>query len=188
MSVRRAGREDIARIAALEAQLFADAWSEAELRRCLAEKTYRIYVAEIVPECGSLYCDTGCGQPLQTAGYLIGRSLSGEAELYRVGCEPASRRRGVGRALLERFLEEMTAEGNDAVFLEVREGNGAAIALYQSAGFVQTGRRRDYYRDPKEDALLMTREAHGAQDAGPAREANDARDASPAREGGQETI
>ena len=82
-------------------------------------------------------------------GWAAVRSLgAGESELLRVEVEEGYRRRGLGRRLLETALA-------GTVFLEVRAGNVAAIALYSTLGFVTVGRRRGYYAGPVEDALVM---------------------------------
>ncbi|MGC8759450.1 MAG: GNAT family N-acetyltransferase [Bryobacteraceae bacterium] len=76
----------------------------------------------------------------------------GEAELLNLAVHPEARRRGLGRALLALLAGRK-------VWLEVRESNQAAIRFYESQGFRVYGRRRQYYRRPVEDAVLMVREA-----------------------------
>lgn len=84
-------------------------------------------------------------------GWAAVRSLGeGESELLEIEVAEGFRRRGLARALLAEALA-------GTVFLEVREGNAAAIALYSTLGFVATGRRKDYYSGPREDALVMER-------------------------------
>ncbi|MCX7603629.1 MAG: GNAT family N-acetyltransferase [Bryobacteraceae bacterium] len=78
----------------------------------------------------------------------------GEAELLNLAVRPEARRRGVGRALL-------TLLSARKVWLEVRSSNEAAIRFYESQGFRVYGLRRNYYRDPPDDAVLMVREAEG---------------------------
>lgn len=93
-----------------------------------------------------------------TGGFLMGRALAGEAELLTLAVAPAARRRGIGARLVAGFLAEARARGAESAFLEVASGNAAARALYAAAGFVQTGRRRGYYRGPDgraEDALIL---------------------------------
>jgi len=83
------------------------------------------------------------GQPV---GFVIARSIAGEAEIVSIGVHPAWRRRGIGAALLADAVARSAALGAAAVFLEVGEDNPSAIALYLSAGFETVGRRPDYYR------------------------------------------
>lgn len=88
-------------------------------------------------------------------GYVTGSLLPPEGEIWRLAVLPGFRRSGIGRALVEAFLENGGRRGCDRFFLEVRAGNLPAIGLYAACGFVPCGRRRNYYRDPAEDAVLM---------------------------------
>lgn len=88
-------------------------------------------------------------------GFLVQRTAAGETEILNLAVEPHSRHQGVARALLSASLEATRAAGASLVFLEVRESNAAAIAFYRFHGFRQTGRRRRYYHDPAEDALVL---------------------------------
>ena len=89
------------------------------------------------------------------AGIAAFQLAAGEASLDTLTVAPAFRRQGVGRALLWAALSQLHAEGAAACFLEVRESNAPAIALYKSLGFSAVGRRRGFYRSPAEDALVM---------------------------------
>ena len=84
-----------------------------------------------------------------------------EGEIANVCVRPSARRRRVGARLLEALLDRMKAKGVTTIHLEVRESNTAAIALYEKYGFIRDGLRRGYYEEPKEDALLMSRQAPG---------------------------
>jgi ribosomal-protein-alanine N-acetyltransferase len=88
------------------------------------------------------------------AGFVLARSLVGEAELLVLGVLPALRRRGFGRQLLDWTLAQAKAGGAEAVFLEVSEANFGAGALYRNAGFDQVGCREAYYRDGKAAMVL----------------------------------
>jgi len=92
------------------------------------------------------------------AGYLCSWLLCGELHIQNVVTAPEFRRRGVAASLLHHVLERAGGQGFEAAFLEVRAGNGAAIALYQRFGFGIVSTRRGYYADG-EDALLMERRA-----------------------------
>jgi ribosomal-protein-alanine N-acetyltransferase len=91
----------------------------------------------------------------QTAGYVLARHAADEAEILNLGVAPAARRRGVGRALVREGLAALAARGAVQVFLEVRDSNAAARALYAEFGFGEVGRRRGYYRRPVEDAIVL---------------------------------
>lgn len=91
-------------------------------------------------------------------GFALARSLAGESELLTLAVDPARQGRGVGAALVARWLETI---GTDTAFLEVAADNAAAIALYERSGFLETGRRRAYYSRPDSapvDAIIMKRD------------------------------
>lgn len=90
-------------------------------------------------------------------GFIAARVQAGELHVNNIGVRTGERQRGVGRTLLGRALRIGARYGASAAILEVRAGNDAAQALYQSQGFVVVGRRRGYYREPREDALVMSR-------------------------------
>ena len=93
----------------------------------------------------------------EIVAYGIFRLLGTEAELESIAVREAHRGKGYGRLLLEEFLRIGKKEGVEKVFLEVREGNLPGRGLYEALGFQNFGRRKAYYRDPVEDALLMER-------------------------------
>jgi ribosomal-protein-alanine N-acetyltransferase len=88
-------------------------------------------------------------------GYLLARQAADEAEILNLGVAPAARRRGIGRALVREGLAALAGRGASQVFLEVRASNAAARALYAEFGFGEVGRRREYYRRPVEDAIVL---------------------------------
>jgi ribosomal-protein-alanine N-acetyltransferase len=88
-------------------------------------------------------------------GYLIAREAGGSGEILNLAVDPPQRRGGIARALLQSGLAALRRRGADEVFLEVRESNLAAQALYLSAGFRPVGQRAGYYRNPLEDALVL---------------------------------
>ena len=87
-------------------------------------------------------------------GFLIARHLAQEWELENIVVAPEARGQGVGTRLMEELLTRAQEANSHAVFLEVRESNTAAISLYRKLGFQQTGRRKSYYSNPAEDAIL----------------------------------
>jgi ribosomal-protein-alanine N-acetyltransferase len=93
----------------------------------------------------------------QLCGFVAARVQAGELHVNNIGVREGERRRGVGGFLLGRALRVGAHYGARAALLEVRAGNTAAQALYRAHGFVVTGRRRAYYREPREDALVMSR-------------------------------
>lgn len=95
------------------------------------------------------------------AGFVLARHAAGEAEILTVAVRRSHRRLGLGRQLMEAVLRELHAQRAEALFLEVDETNGAAIALYRRLGFREVGRRPGYYDKidaPKAAALVMRRD------------------------------
>ncbi len=125
---------------AIERQCFSDPWSEASFREALTS-----------PWTFGLVAQTARG----VAGYLIGREVAGTGEVLNLAVAPGGRRRGVGGALLRGGLTALRRRKVEEVFLEVRESNHSAQALYLSHGFRPVGQRAAYYRNPKEDALVL---------------------------------
>ena len=91
----------------------------------------------------------------EVVGFIAARFTAGEVHINNVAVRQRFRRRGIGAALLDRALAEGARMGARTALLEVRAGNLAAQALYARLGFRVTGRRRGYYTDPPEDALVM---------------------------------
>ena len=88
-------------------------------------------------------------------GFLVAQTVGGEWEIENVAIAPDARRRGLGTRLVGELLDMARAQRASAVFLEVRESNRAARALYEKWAFVESGRRTKYYRDPEEDAVTF---------------------------------
>lgn len=141
--IRAASTADLDAVGRIEAVSFADPWS----RRAFQAHLRDLF---LVVECDGA-----------VTGYLVARVMSDEAEILNVAVDPARRTAGIGRALLATSLDALTAAGVRAVFLEVRVSNDAARRLYEASGFAEIGRRRGYYADPVEDAVVMRRETAG---------------------------
>ncbi|MDG4867370.1 ribosomal protein S18-alanine N-acetyltransferase [Guyparkeria sp. 1SP6A2] len=133
--------EDLPEIVAIEEAAHPYPWSEAIFEDCL-RAGYRL---------------DGAFSRGQLIGYSVVMSVLDERHLLNLCVDPAAQRRGVGRFLLERLFESARADGAGCVILEVRAGNAAAIALYESAGFTDIGHRKAYYPAPdgREDARVM---------------------------------
>ncbi len=91
----------------------------------------------------------------EIAGYATALTAHDEIHLLSIAVIPERRRRGFGRALLDEVIERGKSKGGARIFLEVREGNEAAMAFYSGAGFRVTGKRKKYYIDTGEDAFVM---------------------------------
>lgn len=92
----------------------------------------------------------------ELAGYIVARETAGELHINNVAVRKQFRRRGYGALLLGQVLDEARKKRATAAFLEVREGNSAAQALYKKCGFRAIAKRPNYYSDPPEDAVVMT--------------------------------
>jgi ribosomal-protein-alanine N-acetyltransferase len=140
--IREMAPPDAAAITAiLAASPGASQWSAAELLQ-LASGGTRIWVAE---------------QNGEVVGTSAARTVADEVEILNLGVSPSWRRRGVGRGLMIAAMVQAAKAGARQVFLEVRESNQGARALYATLGFLETGRRPNYYRNPIEDALVLSR-------------------------------
>lgn len=153
LHIRRAVQADLAEMLRIEQASFADPWTVESLSTALSLERMRVLVAEPA-DGGDRGGDAGAG----LLGYVVALVVGPEAEIADLAVAPEARRMGIGRALLERVLGEVQDAGVQAVYLEVRESNHAARTLYRSSGFDSIGRRRGYYRQPVEDALVLRRE------------------------------
>lgn len=145
-----ASLSDIATIATVVGQAFdpryGEAWSAAQLRGTMS----------LSGSWAQLICEGN-----STLGFSLCRRAGLEAELLLVGVVPSYRSKGIGNALLQAAFDAASGIGIDTMFLEVRDGNQAAQQLYERAGFVAVGRRRDYYRGRNAetfDAITMRRQ------------------------------
>ena len=155
LHIRSGVEADISAMVAIERASFSDPWTAAAIASTLRSDQMRVLVAEERGGGAAEVGGDGAGRPL---GYVVAMVAGPEAEIADLAVSPDARRRGIGRALIDRLLADLEAEGVTAVFLEVRESNRAARALYESRAFHGVGRRRGYYRLPLEDALLLKRE------------------------------
>ncbi len=90
----------------------------------------------------------------EVVGFMVARTLGPDWELENIAVAAATQRRGIATGLIRALLEGARHSGATSVYLEVRESNQPARALYEKCGFAMSGRRKDYYRDPPEDALV----------------------------------
>ena len=153
VGVRLATGADLERIAAIERVSFSDPWSVDALASALALPHGRFFVA--VQNAGA---NGGRDGAAPLVGYVVALFMADEGEIADLAVSPAARRRGVGGRLLDRVLAETVEARIRALYLEVRETNAAAKALYASRRFAVVGRRRAYYQHPVEDALVLRRD------------------------------
>ena len=94
----------------------------------------------------------------KVCGYVGSQAVLGEADMMNIAVDPAYRRQGIARRLVEQLIAELKAAGNYQLTLEVRASNAPAIGLYETMGFAQVGCRPKYYTKPTEDALILRKE------------------------------
>ena len=140
LTVRIATPEDVSFISNTESTVFSDPWSSNSVHSLIDDKHHTVFTAE------------NDGFPV---GYAIVSSVAGESELLRIATSPAMRRVGIGGALLDCVISSRTKAGDEVIYLEVRSTNSSAIGLYTSRGFETYAIRRNYYRNPTEDATMM---------------------------------
>ncbi len=129
-----------------EREMFGtEAWTVSSYRAELADTRLRHYVA----------AESRAGDLLGWAGIMV---VGDTAEVLTVGVVPAARRAGIARGLLANLIAEARRRNATEVFLEVRDDNLAAIALYQSEAFERVGVRRGYYDGGRVDAVTMRRD------------------------------
>ena len=133
----------VPQVAALEKLCFADPWSENSVASELNNDLALWLVA--------MNDDT-------VVGYIGSQTVAGETDVMNIAVHPDWRRRGIAQSLIECLVVELKNRGSEALMLEVRASNAPAIALYEKLGFRQVGRRPNYYRNLKEDALILRKE------------------------------
>lgn len=144
MDFRRSRPGDLSGILEIEEASFSDPFSQKDVLSYLC-------------------CDDGmCFSALdgdEVIAYVIGRKIPPEAEIYRVAVKESHRRRGIGFRLLSYALKTERGSGVESVFLEVRKANLAARRLYLSHGFSEIGERKNYYKNPTDDAVIMLKQS-----------------------------
>ncbi len=143
-AVRPARRDDVDDIVAIERRAFNDPWSAGSFRALVGNPLVHFLVAED-PITGQIF------------GYVVAWVVVDEAEIANLAVSDDARRAGIGARLLDQAIDAAKQRNCRVVFLEVRESNTAAKALYASRGFEVAGRRMKYYRKPVEDALVLRR-------------------------------
>jgi len=94
-------------------------------------------------------------QDANVVGFIVGRQVEDEWEIENIAVTGTARRHGLGSRLVGELLDLVRSHGGKSVLLEVRESNGAARSLYEKWGFLEVGRRKMYYQNPPEDALVL---------------------------------
>jgi [ribosomal protein S18]-alanine N-acetyltransferase len=132
---------DLPLLTAIEQAANPYPWSEGVFRSCF----------------GGQYFSYGLLQNNVLQGFYFGQFLGVESQLFNICVAPTAQGKGFGQQLLSHYIEQCLERNALEAWLEVRAGNTAAIPLYQKLGFIETGRRANYYVGPqgREDAILM---------------------------------
>ena len=133
----------VAQIAELEKLCFSDPWSEKSIE---TELTCRLSLWLVALE------------EDKVVGYVGSQTVLDETDMMNIAVHPDYRRQGIAEKLIDALISALKEKGSRGLMLEVRASNESAIALYQKLGFIQVGRRPNYYRNPKEDALILRKE------------------------------
>jgi ribosomal-protein-alanine N-acetyltransferase len=148
--IRPATASDVPRIMTLErASPTAGHWTEQQYQQLFGSCSDGPPRLVLVAETGGV-----------VLGFLVAQQVAPEWELENIVVAEGGRRKGLGQQLLDALLSRARETNSDTVFLEVRESNASARALYESAGFEECGRRKSYYGAPQEDAILYRRSLH----------------------------
>lgn len=142
----RAGldRSDVRRISEIERLSFTDPWPEISFEDIAEGKKDCIFI--------TAYSD---GEP---SGFGCMYTVLDEAHIMNIAAAPDCRRRGVASMIMDALISDAISKGVSVMMLEVRESNQAAIGLYKKYGFEEVGVRKNYYRKPTENAILMNKD------------------------------
>ena len=143
MIITEMKEQHVQQIAELEKMCFHDPWSESSIASELNNRLSLWFVAV---------------QEEQVIGYVGSQTVLGETDMMNIAVHPNYRKQGIGTELIEHLIEALTLRGSHSLTLEVRVSNEAAISVYKKLGFTEVGCRKNYYRNPKEDALILRKE------------------------------
>ena len=133
----------VMQVAALEKQCFSDPWSENSVASEL-NNPLSLWLVAVDDE--------------NLAGYVGSQTVMDETDMMNIAVDQRYRRQGIAQMLVEALVERLKKMDSRCLMLEVRISNTPAIALYEKLGFEQVGKRPNYYRNPKEDALILRKE------------------------------
>ena len=143
MTITTMTQAHVPQIAELEKLCFNDPWSQNSIASELGNRLSCWLVA--------LDYDT-------VVGYVGSQTVLGETDMMNIAVHPDYRNHGIASALIDALIEKLTQQGSHSLMLEVRVSNTPAKNLYGKLGFVSVGIRKNYYRNPKEDALILRKE------------------------------
>jgi ribosomal-protein-alanine N-acetyltransferase len=143
-NVRAAVLADLPKLKEIAAQSATAAqWNTAAYQKLFADESPQSRTVLVIEGNGGV------------AGFVVGNHVGDDWEIENLAITESAQRTGLGTHLLAEFLKLVHGRGGRAIYLEVRESNLAARALYGKWTFLETGRRKDYYENPPEDALIL---------------------------------
>ena len=143
IEIRNMESRDVSKIAKLEEICFNDPWSENSIASELDNKLSHWLVAV---------------EDDNVVGYVGSQTVLGETDMMNIATHPDYRKQGIATRLILGLVDAQEKRGSHSLMLEVRASNETAISLYRKLGFSEVGRRKNYYRNPKEDALILRKE------------------------------
>lgn len=142
ITIQRMSEDDVEEVARLERLCFSDPWSKTSFEEELKHQ----FSIPLVVRSGT-----------KVIGYACLWHIDDQMEIANFAISPEFRKKGIGRMMMERVLAEAKKRGCTSVMLSVRESNLAGLNLYAKSGFVEVERRKNYYRLPTEDAIIMVK-------------------------------
>lgn len=142
VTIQRMSENDVEEVAQVESRCFSDPWSKKNFQEELRHR----FSIPLVVKSGA-----------KVVGYTCLWHIFEQMEIANFAVSPEFRRKGIGRMVMDGVLSEAKRRGCLSVILSVRESNQAAISLYKKYGFVELERKRNYYRYPTEDAIIMVK-------------------------------
>lgn len=158
LRIRSMTEADLPKVLEIENESFTAPWSPESFRTLLGRRDTTLLVAEEKGEGAPGAEGAAGGATPAIVAYAVFWSVLEQGELANLAVRSDRRGRGVGAALLDRVLELARLRDIRTVYLEVRASNEGARALYRTRDFEELGRREDYYKNPKEDALVLRKE------------------------------
>ena len=148
ITIRYMEPQDTEKVAYIEKNNFSEPWPESEFSKTLQDDKY-IYIVAADGE--------------RIAGYAGCFVVLENADITNIAVDEEYRRQGIGYRLIELLSLKAADKGAESLFLEVRESNEPAKSLYEKNGFVKVGMRRNFYRKPDENAILMEKKLIGKE-------------------------
>ena len=143
IEIRSMEPQDVSQIADLEKVCFNDPWSENSIA---SELDNRLSLWLVAVEAD------------RVIGYVGSQTVLGETDMMNIAIHPDFRKQGIAKQLIHRLVQALSEKGSHSLMLEVRASNEPAKSLYGNLGFETVGVRKNYYRNPREDALILRKE------------------------------